>query len=141
MSQTHIQTIGPHEAWEILEHNPRAVLIDVRSTMEFLFVGHPRGAIHVPWIDAPEWTVNPDFVPHVRQLMLGGIACHGEGCAPIILICRSGHRSLDAGAKLADEGFTELYNVEHGFEGALDDNHHRSTLGGWRKEGLPWEQC
>ncbi|MBL8521822.1 MAG: rhodanese-like domain-containing protein, partial [Betaproteobacteria bacterium] len=27
-----------------------------------------------------------------------------------------------------------------GFEGELDDNHHRGTLGGWRKEGLPWEQ-
>ena len=23
----------------------------------------------------------------------------------------------------------------------LDENHHRSTLGGWRFRGLPWEQC
>ena len=28
-----------------------------------------------------------------------------------------------------------------GFEGELDESHHRSTLGGWRFEGLPWEQC
>ena len=28
-----------------------------------------------------------------------------------------------------------------GFEGELDENHHRSTLGGWRFRGLPWEQC
>ena len=27
-----------------------------------------------------------------------------------------------------------------GFEGPLDDKHHRGTRSGWRKEGLPWEQ-
>ncbi len=124
-----------------MEHNPRALLIDVRSTMEFLFVGHPKGAIHVPWIDAPEWTINPEFVAQVRQIILGGVAYHGEGGVPIILICRSGRRSLEAGALLADEDFTDIYNVEHGFEGTLDDTHHRSSLEGWRKEGLPWEQC
>ena len=26
-------------------------------------------------------------------------------------------------------------------EGELDEDHHRSTIGGWRFEGLPWEQC
>ena len=28
-----------------------------------------------------------------------------------------------------------------GFEGDLDENHHRGQLGGWRFCGLPWEQC
>ena len=27
-----------------------------------------------------------------------------------------------------------------GFEGPLDENHHRGTISGWRMEGLPWEQ-
>jgi hypothetical protein len=31
--------------------------------------------------------------------------------------------------------------VLHGFEGELDDHHHRGALNGWRFEGLPWEQC
>ena len=26
-------------------------------------------------------------------------------------------------------------------QGELDETHHRSTLGGWRFHGLPWEQC
>lgn len=126
----------------MLQDEPRGVLIDVRSNMEFLFVGHPVGAIHIPWIDEPDWVVNPNFARQVRELMLGGIICDTDaGCAPVILICRSGKRSVDAGNVLIEGGFRDVYNVLDGFEGELDDHHHRSALGGWRFEGLPWEQC
>ncbi|WP_419641644.1 rhodanese-like domain-containing protein, partial [Thiolapillus sp.] len=40
-------------AYRLIQENPRALLIDVRSSMEFLFVGHPVGAVHIPWIDEP----------------------------------------------------------------------------------------
>lgn len=125
-----------------MQDDPRAVMIDVRSSMEHLFVGHPTGSVHVPWIDAPEWTVNPDFVTEVRKVMLGGIGSleHG-GDAPVLLICRSGKRSLEAGKLLLNNGFNDVYNVGEGFEGELDDTHHRSSVGGWRFHGLPWEQC
>lgn len=136
------QTLTPGEAWRILQDNPRAILVDVRSNMEFLFVGHPVGAIHIPWIDEPDWTVNPEFVTEVRQLILGGISPHHEEAkVPIILICRSGKRSLEAGEALIAAGVNHVYNIGDGFEGELDAEHHRSTLGGWRYEGLPWEQC
>ncbi len=137
-----VKTISPQQAWQLLQDDPRAVLIDVRSDMEFLFVGHPVGAIHIPWIDYPDWKINPNFVTEVRKVILGGI-CHGdkrEG-APVILICRSGKRSLEAGNLLIQEGICEVYNVAEGFEGELDKEHHRGTLGGWRHHGLPWEQC
>ena len=137
-----VKSLGPKEAWQLLQSNPRAVLVDVRSSMEYLFVGHPVGAIHIPWMDEPEWTVNKNFMPHLRQLMLGGIVADcGDGGAPILLICRSGRRSHDAALCLLQAGFSEVYNVSEGFEGNLDDHHHRSTQGGWRFHGLPWEQC
>ena len=142
MTKKGVKTINPQQAFELLRDEPRAVLIDVRSNMEFLFIGHPIGAINVAWIDEPDWKINPHFVPEVRKVLLGGIACHeDEGCAPVVLICRSGKRSLDAGELLVKEGFKEVYNVSEGFEGELDDHHHRSSLGGWRHHGLPWEQC
>jgi len=142
MTKKGVKTINPQQAFELLRDEPRAVLIDVRSNMEFLFIGHPIGAINVAWIDEPDWKINPHFVPEVRKVLLGGIACHeDEGCAPVVLICRSGKRSLDAGELLVKEGFKEVYNVAEGFEGELDDEHHRSSLGGWRHHGLPWEQC
>lgn len=142
MNDTQLKTITPQQAWQLLQDDPRAVLVDVRSNMEFLFVGHPKGAVHIPWIDEPDWEINPHFLRQVRELMLGGVICDDEeGCAPVILICRSGKRSLEAGRVLLENGFSKVFNVAEGFEGELDDNHHRSALGGWRFAGLPWEQC
>jgi rhodanese-related sulfurtransferase len=142
MDSQGVKCISPPEAWELLKSNPRAVLIDIRSSMEYLFVGHPTGSVHVPWIDAPNWTVNPDFVTEVRKVMLGGFSTdQSQSGAPIVLICRSGKRSLEAGRLLKKHGFSDVLNVSEGFEGELDNDHHRSTVGGWRFNGLPWEQC
>ena len=140
--ESEVRHLTPQQAWEMVQQNPRALLIDVRSNMEFLFVGHPKGAVHIPWIDEPEWEVNPHFVRQIRELLLGGIICdEGDGCAPVILICRSGKRSVEAGNALLEAGFRDVYNVLEGFEGELDEQHHRSSMGGWRHDGLPWEQC
>jgi len=137
-----VQSVTPVEAYRLVEKDQRVVLIDVRSSMEFLFVGHPRGSVHVPWIDEPDWIVNPYFVTEVRKVMLGGVGMDDhDSDAPVVLICRSGKRSLEAGKLLIEGGFMQVYNVSEGFEGELDDSHHRSTLGGWRFHGLPWEQC
>ena len=142
MSQSHATPLPALEAYELLKSNPRAVLVDIRSTMEYLFVGHPIGAIHVAWIDEPQWTENPHFVTDVRKLMLGGATAHDNiGGAPVVLICRSGKRSIDAGKKLLEARFSAVYYVDEGFEGELDESRHRGTIGGWRFRGLPWEQC
>ncbi len=139
MSQQ-IKSLSPTEAWQICQEDPRALLIDVRSSMEFLFVGHPQGAIHVPWIDEPDWVINKDFETDIRKLVLGGLQ-KTDGDVPIILICRSGNRSAEAGKVLVDSGMLNIYNIDEGFEGELNDSHHRSSVGGWRYRDLPWEQC
>lgn len=137
-----VHGLSPNAAWEMLQDNPRAILIDIRSNMEYLFVGHPVGAVHIPWIDEPDWTVNPHFVTQVRQTLLGGVCEEPDtGCVPLILICRSGKRSVEAGRRLIESGIAHVYHVDEGFEGDLDENHHRSSIGGWRFRGLPWEQC
>jgi rhodanese-related sulfurtransferase len=142
MSNNEPTPITPQQAIKLMEDDPRTVLVDIRSSMEYLFVGHPVGAVHVPWIDEPEWTVNPDFVTDIRKLLLGGAICTiDEGCASVILICRSGKRSLEAGKALLEADFHRVFHVDEGFEGELDDHHHRSSVGGWRFHGLPWEQC
>lgn len=137
-----VKSISPKDAMKLITDEPKSLLIDVRSHMEFLFIGHPTGAVHIPWIDEPDWNINPHFVRDVRQLLLGGLADAAKGShVPIVLICRSGKRSYEAGELLVKEGIGNVYNVVDGFEGELDSSHHRSTLGGWRFEGLPWEQC
>jgi rhodanese-related sulfurtransferase len=145
MNESKVISISPPDAWQLLKDNSKAVLIDIRSEMEYLFIGHPTGAIHIPWIDEPDWKINPRFAADVRKVMLGGVVYDPEDsqidAIPVLLICRSGRRSLEAGKVLVKDGFTKVYNVIEGFEGQLDENHHRSTLGGWRFHGLPWEQC
>jgi rhodanese-related sulfurtransferase len=124
--------LRPREAFEFLQQHRDAVLVDCRSEMEFLFVGHPSGAHHVAWNDGPDWDVNPHFVGQVKKV--------ASMNRPVVLICRSGQRSVAAGAELEKAGFAEVYNVLEGFEGPLDEEHHRGTVSGWRREGLPWEQ-
>jgi rhodanese-related sulfurtransferase len=124
--------LQPREAYEFLQQNPDAVFVDCRSEMEFLFVGHPTGAILVPWIDGPHWEVNAEFVDHVRKATSVN--------RPVVLICRSGNRSADAARALEEAGYTKVYHVVHGFEGDLDEHRHRNAKNGWRHDGLPWEQ-
>ena len=137
-----VQHISAGEAWELIQKEPRSAFIDVRSDMEYLFIGHPKGAVNIPWIDEPDFVINPNFEREVRKLVLGGVIEYSDHASvPVLLICRSGNRSEEAGKLLIDHGFSHVYNIEHGFEGELDDNHHRSTSSGWRHDGLPWEQC
>ncbi|ESJ25090.1 Rhodanese-like protein [Cupriavidus sp. H18C1] len=129
-----MQHLAPQEAQALLAEHPDALFIDCRSEMEYLFVGHPTGALNVPWNDGPDWEVNPHFVQAVKKLA-------GQASArPVLLICRSGNRSTAAAQALEGAGFTTVYNVLHGFEGDLDAQRHRNTVNGWRFEGLPWEQ-
>ncbi len=139
---TEVKHISAKSAYKIINEKPQSLFIDVRSSMEFLFVGHAKGSISIPWIDEPGWVIDPLFATHIRQLTLGGAHCTDEdGCVPIILICRSGKRSAEAGNFLIEEGFETVFNIETGFEGDLNADHQRNTLGGWRFDGLPWEQC
>lgn len=142
MKKTEPIGLSAKQTLQMMKDDTRAILVDIRSSMEFLFVGHPHGAVHVPWIDEPDWVVNPHFVTDIRKLVLGGAVCTvDEGCAPVILICRSGKRSLEAGKALLEADFKSVFHVDEGFEGDLDETHHRSTVNGWRFHQLPWEQC
>jgi rhodanese-related sulfurtransferase len=125
--------LTPVEAHEFLHQNPDAVFIDCRSEMEYLYVGHPVGAHHVAWNELPDWEINPHFVGQVKKL--------ASVNRPVVVICRSGQRSIGAGEALEQAGFSVVCNVLHGFEGELDEQHHRGAASGWRFAGLPWEQC
>jgi rhodanese-related sulfurtransferase len=128
--------LEPKQAYEFLQNAADALLIDCRSEMEYLFVGHPVGALHAAWNDGPDWEINPHFVGQVKKL-----AGTNHAMRPIVLICRSGNRSQEAGAELERHGFTRVFNVLHGFEGELNEKHQRNHATGWRHDGLPWEQC
>lgn len=129
-----MQHLDPQAAYAFMLQRPEALLVDCRTEIEFLYVGHPVGAEHVAWQEAPDWEIDPGFVDNVKYLVRGNLEL------PVLVICRSGHRSLHAADALEAAGFANVINVLEGFEGHRDENNHRGTLGGWRFRGLPWQQ-
>ena len=128
-----IENLTPQQAWDLMQQNIGAVLVDVRTKVEHAFVGHPIDAVHFAWKEAPDWQVNPQFVNDVKKRV-------PDRNAPVLLLCRSGQRSLDAAKALEEAGYQRLVNIIDGFEGSLDSLNHRGNLGGWRFNGLPWVQ-
>ncbi len=136
-----IKEVSPVEAFKILTHQATATLVDVRSTMEYEFVGHPLNAIHMPLKEPPGWDTFPDFVEKLRASLAEHLPTGASlEDTPLLMLCRSGARSKLAGEMLINDGFTSVYNVLEGFEGDKDDNGHRNSVNGWRFHGLPWVQ-
>jgi sulfur dioxygenase len=79
----------------------------------------------------PGMAVNPEFDAQLKAAVPAG--------AKVLLLCRSGLRSVPAAQRAQALGF-EAYNILEGFEGDPDGDAHRGNVGGWRKLGLPWRQ-
>jgi rhodanese-related sulfurtransferase len=127
--------LTPRQSWDFLQERRDALFVDVRMEIEYLYVGHPPGVVHVPWYEYPQMQADaPAFVEQVRR------EAGGDTTRPVVLLCRSGKRTIDAGQALEAAGFAEVINVLHGFEGDLDEHFQRGRLNGWRHDGLPWEQ-
>ena len=124
--------LTPKEAHEVLQANPKAKLVDVRTKAELDWVGRVPGAVEVELQTWPGGRPNPEFMKQLEQQV--------DKDAPILFLCRSGGRSHNAAMMAMQAGYTEAYNVLEGFEGDKDTAGHRNTVNGWRKAGLPWTQ-
>ncbi|WP_017759500.1 rhodanese-like domain-containing protein [Pseudacidovorax intermedius] len=109
----------------------QAVLVDVRTDAEREWVGFVPGAVAVAWKQWPGMAMNAGFDDALRAAVPPG--------GKVVLLCRSGVRSVAAAKRAAELGI-EAYNILEGFEGDPDADGHRGNKGGWRKRGLPWKQ-
>jgi rhodanese-related sulfurtransferase len=122
--------LTPTEAHALMQAG--AKLVDVRTKPELLYVGRVPGSVPVEWQTYPGNAQNPAFLDQLSEAVEPGDT--------LMFLCRSGARSHDAAAAAAKAGWRDSYNVLEGFEGAKDAEQHRSSVGGWRKAGLPWVQ-
>ncbi len=131
----HQGDVTPAGAYQRLQNNANAVLIDVRTQPEWVFVGVPavERLIRQSWQVFPQMQVNGQFV---EEIELMGLPKDTE----IFCICRSGARSASAASALTQAGFSNAWNVAQGFEGDKDGSGHRGAIGGWKAAGLPWVQ-
>ncbi|MBF0263102.1 MAG: rhodanese-like domain-containing protein [Magnetococcales bacterium] len=114
--------------------DPETIFIDIRSEAEHFFVGSPPNILNIPWQEIPDFNINPRFADEV-------LMAARDKSRHILLICRSGHRSIDAGNFLIGAGFERVSHVLEGFEGDKNAEHQRSSVNGWRFRGFPWVQC
>jgi rhodanese-related sulfurtransferase len=123
--------VSPALAWSLFSKG-EATLVDIRTAEERKFVGHVPGSLHVAWATGTSLTRNPRFTRELESKV------GKQGV--VLLLCRSGKRSVLAAEVAAKAGFENVFNVLEGFEGELDEHQHRGVADGWRFQGLPWVQ-
>ena len=136
---TYAGDVTPADAYEALVDNPDAVLVDVRTQPELVYVGTAdlthlgKRVIAIEWQQFPSGAQNPNFVDELRA--------HGVGeDQPVYFLCRSGARSRFAAVTATTAGFAEAYNVADGFEGPPNPQGRRGEVAGWKASDLPWRQ-
>lgn len=139
MSDGYAGDISPKDAWDVLEKDPKAVLVDVRTHAEWAYVGLPdvsglgKDLKMISWVLFPKGEVNSEFTDDLIDQV-------PDKDATVLFLCRSGVRSIAAAKAATEAGFAKSYNVLEGFEGDKDPANHRGTVGGWKVKGLPWVQ-
>ena len=134
------------EAYDKWQADPENItVLDVRTTEEYLFIGHAPMAWNIPLMSQTyEWDadkqhfamqLNPGFISQVMEL--------ARPADTILVMCRSGGRSAMAVNKLAEAGFTNVYNITDGMEGdAVKDPESlykgQRLKNGWKNSGIPW---
>jgi len=124
----------PGEAFELLQLDPSARLVDVRTRAELDWVGRPLVGdgqyVHIEWTRYPGGVPNAEFVEQLKAAAQPG--------TPLLFLCRSAARSKLAAVAAAQAGFTKAFDLLEGFEGGKDGEGHRKTVEGWCYRNLPW---
>lgn len=134
--------VTSHEAWAELARNPAALLVDVRTPVEWSLIGKPdlssidRDPLYLDWVGCQG--KEPGFRTRL-QTELERLNIDRD--APVFFMCQSGGRSKVAAIDCTALGYTAAHNIAEGFEGELDEQQHRNSISGWKVAGLPWRQA
>lgn len=121
-----IWEVSTQQAFELLEKNHDAVLVDVRTDAEWQ-VGVPdlsqmqKKPVALSWRTQPGMVLNAQFESELMQNI-------ADRDTPIYFLCRSGGRSADAANAMAKLGYTHCHNIVGGFIN-------------WVEAGLPWSKA
>ena len=138
-----VDAVDVEETWQRLAARLGSQLIDAARAQNGRMSAIPdlgplgKRAVLVEWQTFPDQTVDPRFAERLTS-ELGALGVQLDD--DLFFICRSGSRSLAAAKAMAAAGYRACHNVAGGFEGPLDDERHRGSVGGWKAAGLPWLQ-
>jgi len=130
------------DAWQALQSDASAVLVDVRTQVEWQLIGKPdlssldKEPVYLQWVTMQGR--NENFMDELQaEFEQRGI---GKD-TPLYFMCQSGGRSKMSAMDCTALGFTKCYNLAEGFEGDLDEHQHRNSVSGWKVAGWPWTQA
>jgi rhodanese-related sulfurtransferase len=115
---------------DFLNDNSNSVVLDVRTEEEWNNVGKPDAeslnskTLFISILVGPDRQKNENFV----QEFLDKKVSKKDN---VLIICRSGVRSMAAAKLLQQQGYKNLINISDGFEG------NPATGEGWKKSNLP----
>ncbi|MCQ9164778.1 MULTISPECIES: rhodanese-like domain-containing protein [unclassified Arthrobacter] len=124
--------LAPAQAWDKVAAG--AVLVDVRTDGEWAHIGVPdlsaldAEPVFIQWSHATG-RPNPDFLAELQQAVPAG--------RELVILCRSGARSIAAAEAATAAGYT-AFNVLEGFEG-VPDGYGDRIVNGWKNRRLPWK--
>lgn len=96
-SQSQSDAITVLTPTEFKEKLVNQTIIDIRTPEEFS-EGHIAGAININYFDS-------NFMDQIAKY---------DKNQPLFIYCRSGNRTTSASKKIADYGFTQIYDLEGG---------------------------
>ncbi|MBK5722730.1 thiosulfate sulfurtransferase GlpE [Dysgonomonas sp. Marseille-P4677] len=89
--------ISSSRAKELVEKNNDSVLVDIRDTDSFIN-GHVDGALHL------------------TNESLSGFLSTTSKDSPVLVMCYHGNSSQTVAQFLSEQGFTEVYSIDGGYE-------------------------
>jgi len=122
-----IKNLPSKEIKNYIANNKNVELLDVRTPEEWKTVGKPNGeklGIKTHYI-----TIERSSDPEANKGFIAEVKNKADTTKELLIICRSGVRSMMACQLLSKEGFN-CTNISDGFEGNGENQ-------GWKKESLP----
>lgn len=122
-----VSEVSVTDAWRMLNESTSVALVDVRTKQEWAVDGVPDLAGLDRDVAFVEWNTstgpNENFIAEMAEVV--------DKETPVLLLCRSGARSLAAAHALAEVGYERPINVMGGFGGKpMPDG---SRIVGWRE--------
>ena len=126
-----VNRIDPAEARGLLESEPGYICLDVRTAEEFA-AGHVPAAVNIPVVEKNPMGLglvpNPDFSSQVEQQF--------DKDRKIITLCLRGVRSMHAATMMMALGYTEVVDMQGGYDAEMDAEGNM-VVEGWARRNFP----
>jgi len=126
-----VNRIDLEEARGLLESEQGYICLDVRMAEEFA-AGHVPAAVNIPVVEknpmGPGLVPNPDFSSQVEQQF--------DKDRKIITFCLRGVRSMHAATMMMALGYTEVVDMQGGYDAEMDAGGN-IVVEGWARRNFP----